>query len=142
MVDPEGRYPASGLRRVEEVALHILSLYGGEFSRTRDVIQIDIDGDTGIVVLITPEIVELRLPTVEWTGGAYDPAVSSRRYKRLSLGSALVDKEVLETAITEALQKREREFIPCRFCGKPTPPEQRHGKTCHPCGEKHLGVAH
>jgi hypothetical protein len=53
--------------------------------RTRDCIQIDCGGKEGIVILVTPEAIELRLPTIEWTRGAYGPAASSRLWKRVEI---------------------------------------------------------
>jgi hypothetical protein len=44
-------------------------------SRTRDVIQMDIDGDRGCSVILTAEAAEIRLPTVAWTCGAYGPGI-------------------------------------------------------------------
>jgi len=51
--------------------------------RTRDCIQINCGGEKGIVILVTPESIELRLPTVEWTC-VYGPAASSRFWKRVN----------------------------------------------------------
>ena len=44
-----------------------------KFSRTREVIQFDVGGERGCGLLVTAEAVEIRLPTSEWTRGAYDP---------------------------------------------------------------------
>lgn len=86
LIDPEERYPSEGLRRVEILALEILMLLpDASVERTRDAIQIESGGEKGIVVLVTPEAVELRLPTVEWTMGAYGPAGASTLWKRVEL---------------------------------------------------------
>jgi hypothetical protein len=79
-IDPEGKYPSDGLRLVEENAAKVLNMLpAAVVERTRDCIQIDYGGNTGIVVLITAEAISLRMPTVEWTKGSYGPAPSSRR---------------------------------------------------------------
>ena len=76
--DPEGRYAADGSRLVERNAERVIALMPeGRIERTRDSLQIDIGDERGIVVLVTPEAFEIRLPTVEWTCGAYGPAASS-----------------------------------------------------------------
>ena len=71
-IDPEGKYPSDGMRKVEQNAGRVLDLLpSAVVERTRDCIQIDYGGEEGIVVLITAEAIELRLPTVEWTMGSY-----------------------------------------------------------------------
>src|SRR5262249_17464780 len=52
-------------------------------TRTPHVTELVVDGERGLVVLITAEVVELRLPTVEWTAGTHAPAEASRLWKRL-----------------------------------------------------------
>jgi hypothetical protein len=70
-IDPDGRYPADGLRTVERRALCVLAMLpDARVERTRDAIQIDHGAEEGIVLLVTAEALELRLPTVEWTWGA------------------------------------------------------------------------
>ena len=46
-------------------------------------IEHDYEGEEGIVLLITPEAIELRLPTVEWTEGTHGPAPTSRLWRRI-----------------------------------------------------------
>lgn len=143
LIDPEGRYPSEGLRRVEILALEILMLLpDASVERTRDAIQIESGGEKGIVVLVTPEAVELRLPTVEWTMGAYGPAGASTLWKRVELRrrSRRVNwRKLLESA----LQERGQQFHLCRYCGEEFPPEYRYGDdVCHGCAERHLGIVH
>ena len=67
---PEEKYPSDGLRQVEINAERVLVLLPKSIvERTRDCIQLNCDGEDGIVVLVTAEAIELRLPTVEWTMG-------------------------------------------------------------------------
>jgi hypothetical protein len=67
-IDPEEAYPAQGLRRVDRVArLARTILPGARVERTRDVYQLIDEGQGGLVAVVTPEAVEIRLPTVEWT---------------------------------------------------------------------------
>ena len=140
-IDPENLYPADGLRQVERNALRVLDLLPlGRLTRTRDVIQIDDAGDVGISVLVTAEVIEFRLPTVEWTVGAYGPAFATRLWKRYRF-AALSDKS-LERLIRAARDARRNEFIPCRYCQRLVPPEHRHGDVCHGCAERHEGIVH
>jgi hypothetical protein len=148
-LDPESRYSSEDLRRVEVAALDVLELLpDATIERTRDVIVLSDGGDEGIVVLVTPEAIEVRLPTVEWTGGAYGPVPSSvlwRRVDREQLGSA-----ELAALIESARVARRAEFVPCSFCHVPTPREHRVGElvdeggarinACHGCASTHLGI--
>jgi hypothetical protein len=139
-IDPHDRYPSDGLRSVEHNAQRVLGLLSDAVvERTRDCIQIDSGGDEGIVVLVTAEAIELRLPTVEWTMGAYGPAAASGLWKRIS--TSVSDAE-LASMLGEAKDARQSEFVRCRFCEQRFPPERRHGDVCHGCAERHLGVVH
>jgi hypothetical protein len=140
-IDPENRYPSDGPREVEKHAFRILeSLPDSRVERTRDSIQIETGGEAGIVILVTAEAIELRLPTIEWTKGAYGPAASSRLWRRVRTRDASDEK--LEGLIQGALAARERQFRKCRFCGSRFPPERRHGSVCHGCAELHMGIVH
>lgn len=140
-LDPEERYPSEGLRCVEKNAERVLFLLSeSTVERTRDCIQIDCGGEEGIVILVTPEVIELRLPTVEWTMGPYGPTASSRFWKRVEI-SKITDIE-LETLLKEAQKKRQSEFRNCRYCERRLPPEHMHGDVCHGCAEIYLGVVH
>lgn len=141
-IDPGNRYPADGLLRVERLALRVLDhLPGAELERTRDVIQIDWGGEKGIVVVATPEAIELRLPTVEWTQGAYGPAASSRLWQRVRTDE--MDNRSVQDLIDAALAARREAFHECRFCGRRFPPEHRFSEdVCHSCASKHFGVVY
>ncbi len=143
-IDPECRYGAEGLRQVEQRALEMLeALPGASLARTRDVIEISHLDDRGIVVLVTAEAVELRLPTVEWTKGAYGPAYASRLWKRVTWKKLDGEEGLLLSLLTEAIERRAAEFRECKYCGQLVPPEYQHGKNvCHGCAEEHLGVVH
>ena len=144
-LDPHDDYVTHGGRHVERNAARVLEHYStAHIERTRDANQIDIrtdtDGERGVTVLVTPEAYELRLPTIEWTACAYGPAASTRYFKRVN-AHRLTD-EALASLLQEAIARRDAEFIPCRYCGRPTPPEHRHRDVCHGCAERHLGVVH
>jgi hypothetical protein len=140
-IDPEGRYPAAGLRSFETLALRILErIPGGNVSRTRDVIQINDSGEEGVCLVITAEAIEFRLPSIEWTCGAYGPAPTSVLWKRVKWDG--LSDEKFDALLAAARRARQAQFRTCRFCGDRFPPEHRHGNVCHGCAEKHLGVVH
>jgi len=140
-IDPDGRYPADGLRVVEQHAARIKELLPrAEMERTRDVFQFCDGGDEeAIVLVVSREALEIRHPRTEWTRGAYGPAASSclwRRRKWASLKSA-----ELPELIASARRARKRQFRRCRFCGGRFPPEHRiEDDVCHGCASSHLGV--
>lgn len=127
-------------RSVEENARRILSLYPeAKVRRCRDVIEIEIEGERGIVVLVTPEAFEIRMPTTEWLGGVCDPAPSSRFWKRVSADKLTEDD--LARLLDRALKARQREFKRCRYCGESVPPEHRiSDDVCHGCASRYEGV--
>lgn len=141
-IDPKGEYPADGFRLVEQNALRVLAWRrDGRVERTRDVIEISYGGDQGIAVLVTAETFEVRLPTIEWTRGAYGPADSSRLWRR-ARASALSD-EALKQLLERGIRARRSQFTDCRYCGNSFPPERRHVEdVCHGCAERHLGIVH
>jgi hypothetical protein len=150
IIDPDGRYPSLGLRHVERLALQVLRLLpsnttpsdeGITLERTRDVIEIHSGGDEGIVIIVTPEAVELRLPTVEWTMGAYDPVASSRLWKRVKADG--LEDEKLGQLLGEAQEARGRQFTKCRYCGERVAPEHRYSRNvCQGCSSSQLGVVY
>ena len=147
VIDSEGKYPACGLRRLDRLAVRIMELApDARLERTRDAYQICSGDEDGVVLLVTCEAIEFRLPTVEWTGGAYGPVGTSRLWKRVSLEKLTttgeLDAEAFFGLLAAAKRKRASEFKKCRFCKKSFPPEHRHGDVCHGCAEQHLGIVH
>src|SRR5207248_10748573 len=124
---------------VEYHAQRVIGLLpGASVERTRDVFPIDYNGDEGIVVVVTPEALELRLPTIEWTAGSYGPAESSRLWKRRAW-SRLSDSQLARLPAA-AQQERRAQFQVCRHCHQSFPPERRiSGDVRHGCAERHEG---
>jgi len=127
--------PDVGLRLVERAADRVLGRWPyATVTRTRDFIQIDISVDeTGLTVLVTPEALELRLPTVEWTTGYAGPVESSRLWRRVTWRALGSDDERLAEVIEAGLARRAREFAACRRCGRRVAREHRLGRHCHGC---------
>lgn len=142
-MEPRAR-DTHGLLTVEQHAAFVGDLLpGATREQTRDVVQFTESGEseTGIVVLVTAEALELRLPTVEWTCGAYGPVETSRLWKRVKWSS--LKNSQLSELIEVARQARKREFLLCKFCGKRVPPGHRHSRNvCHGCAARHLGVVY
>jgi hypothetical protein len=117
-LDPDGRYPSEGPRRVDVNAARALAaLPGATVTRTRDVVQFDLDLDeSGVTVLVTVEAIEFRLPTVEWTTGYAGPAASSRLWKRVPWASIGASDERLASLVEMALARRRRDYATCRYC--------------------------
>jgi len=113
-------------------------------TRGRDVYELgyDVDGEEGVLVLVTAEAIELRLPTVEWTAGSHAPVASSRLWRRVE-GLDIIDlsDEQLVELLEAAKQARADEWTTCRYCGERVPVEHRlNGDVCHSCASKHEGV--
>lgn len=141
LIDPEGRYAAEGLRSVEYRALEVLlTLPGAAVSRTRDVIQLEWDGEEGIVALVTGEALELRLPKIEWTMGSYGPAMASCLWRRVAWDE-LPDGQLADL-FKQAQAARDAEFATCVYCGERFPPERMAGYSCHGCASKHRGIVY
>lgn len=142
-IDPDGRYPAEGLRAVEANAERVLGLLpGAAVTRTRDAIQIDSGGQRGITVLVTAEAFELRLPTEEWVHDPCPPPAECSCLWRRVKAAGLSD-EKLATLLKEARQARLDQFKKCKHCGEEFPPERRHSRNvCHGCASQHEGVVY
>jgi len=126
--------------RVEKHALVLAEVFpDAVVSRTRDVIQFDIDHDRGCTVILTAEAAEIRLPTIEWTKGAYGPRPTSRPWKRISLRGHGAGRRVLN-CINAAISARTSEFRECVICKCSVPPEHRVRDYCHGCASSHLGI--
>jgi hypothetical protein len=131
------KFDEHNIRQFETLARDLLVKFPeAKPSRTRDCIQIDYLGEEGVVILLTPEAVDVRLPTIDWTQGAYGPAASSRLQKR----HELADSSGIMKSIHEALSKRQAQFNECPYCHKTFPPERMAAGACHSCAERHLNV--
>jgi hypothetical protein len=144
LIDPDGRYSSDELRQFESSALRVLELLpGASVERTRDVIQInfgDFRSEQGIVVILTPEAIELRLPKIDWVG-PHTPVSSSQLWQRVEWNkSEAVNLAELITSVQKAQQQTFRE---CKYCGKKKPPGWMFRQdVCDSCAEKHLGIVH
>jgi hypothetical protein len=142
VLDPDGRYPVFDPRLVDRVAMRVHHLLPtAEVARTRDVYEFI---DEHVVVLVTPDVVEARLPTVKWAG-PHSPVPCSLPAKRMKLSRA-ESGEALEALIADVRTRRQQEIRPCDVCGRPTEPEHAHrmfGKyVCHGCAEREFHIVH
>jgi hypothetical protein len=94
------------------------------------------------VVLVTREALELRLPTTEWTMGAYGPSAASKLWKRISWDELTGDR-VLTDWVRKAKKARERQYRTCRYCSGSFPLEHMFRKdVCHGCASAHEGMVY
>jgi hypothetical protein len=143
LIDRETRYPMEGYRIVERNAQRVVDVSrGATVERTRDVLQIEWGGENGVVLLVTAEALELRLPTIEWAKGACGPAPASRLWRRVAWAE-IDDERCLREWIQKAQQARRRQYQKCRYCGDSFPPERRIGNdVCHQRAEAHEEVVY
>jgi len=89
MIDPSGMqrlYADSGRRQpFENVAVELIRIVGpATVERTRDVVQINCEPEEmGPVILVTPEALEFRLPTVRWVHPGL-PVPASQLWRRVT----------------------------------------------------------
>ena len=133
----------NGPTLAEKHAVAVLEAFQeAKVTRTRDVIQIDIDGERGCIVLITSDTADIRLPTTEWTGGAYGPRESSRHWKRVALRPMGAAYRRLNSIIQAARAARLAEYRDCCFCKCAFPPEHMSDDAYHGCASAHRGVVY
>lgn len=141
LIDPQGQYPADGLRRVELRALEVAQARpGAVLTRVRDVVQLEWGGEEGIVALVTAEALELRLPVVEWTMGSYGPAMASRLWRRFAWDE--LSPSQLGDVLQQAQAARDAEYQECIYCHQRFTLDHMTGDACHSCASKHLGVVY
>lgn len=138
-IESDAGYKGQDPRSFEEYAVRIIEqLPKTMVERTRDVVQINYGDEKGVVMIVTPDTMEIRLPTVDWVT-PYSPVSSSRIWKRLKWERINITK--LKKLIDEAIAIRMSEFAECRYCGKKVPPEHRvETNVCHDCASEHLGI--
>ncbi len=134
-------------RQFERVASALtVALPGASTSRTRDAIQIEYLGERGVVLLLTPDALEIRLPTVDWTSGTYAPQTSSVLFSRIVFADLPTNANECEVEVLDAIEAavghRQAQFKECRFCKLEFPPEHMTEDACHNCASKHLGLVY
>ena len=144
LVDPEQKYTnhRTNLSQLEKNALRILNhLDGVLVERTNDSIQINYNDLKGIIVLVTSEAFEIRLPTIEWAGGAYDPVQTSDLWKRIEFDGTNDDK--IQKLLNLGLDEQKKHIFMCKYCREYSHESQMHDESCcHGCAERELGVVH
>jgi len=160
IVDPDGRY-TSGPRRLFERIATVVTRWRSPFTldRTRDVIEIRFSTGQGVgadlVVLVTPDALELRAPTIEWTEGSHAPAASSELWRRVVWSENdhvyfrlvnAVEEENADAEIHEHLDAlaaaHEASLKTCTHCNEVFFPDRMAGGACQGCAEEFEGVVH
>lgn len=137
-LDPDGRYPSEGARFVEQRAMALVDWRDGAVvARTRDFIELRFvdpgDDDGELVAVVTPEALELRLPTIEWTEGNRGPARSSRLWRRVKWPEqSTVDMKPWLDRLARALRRSQRQ---CKHCKMRFLSSRMTGDACHGCAE-------
>lgn len=143
-VYPGRYYSLDGLRTFERYAFQVLEAFpGARAERTKDAIQINLGefGDeTGVIVILTPDAVELRLPDIEWVG-SHTPVSVNHLWQKIE-GQQLQSVDLVKW-VKSGQRARQQTFRECKYCGKKNPPGWMHREdVCDSCAEKHLGIIH
>lgn len=136
--------PQFGDLRFERWAAHMWRLLPeAKAERTSEVIQLttgDFRDELGLVILLSPEAMELRLPILTWDG-PYTPVKTSRLWQRLTLDE--LKESQLPRLIIEAQAQQRQSFCDCKYCGQRNPKGWMHSPdVCQSCAEKELGIVH
>lgn len=135
------------LRRVDRVAQLVATcLPNAAIRATRDFYQFDQDDPDGFSILVTPESLELRLPTIEWTLGYMGPRSCSRLLERVPYPQKSLTSDTILELVQRAKDARRAEVKPCVHCGRLTEPGHAHildgDWVCHGCSERYRGMVH
>ncbi len=140
-VDIEGLWDTPTI--AERHAHHVLySFPANVVANSSGIVALTIEGERGCVVLITAEAAEIRLPTTEWTKGAYAPRASTCFWKRVALRETPSSYQKLDQVIEAAIAARRAEFQPCCFCHEEFPPEHMTDDACHGCASANRGIVY
>ena len=153
-IDPTHKYgdEHDGLLQVERRAVQVLEDLGEPpFERTRDAFEFTVhalgarEGTAGVdsfpalLLLVTSEALELRVPVVEWTRGAYAPILSSRLSRRTMWTTVGGAPGAVASLVERAVARRRRALSTCRACGRRIPFPGWRGGECNVCAEESAG---
>ena len=148
--DYDDRFPPEDERReFESLALDVAERFAHAdaeklcVERTRDAIQITLDfGEhDGCVLILTPDLVDIRLPRTDWLG-PHNPVASSVSWRRAEIENTSTDD--LYNLIDDAREALKEAMIVCCHCGErfqlehTTTVDDR--QCCHGCASAHHGV--
>lgn len=145
----DGRAPASDLGDLDAFAA--LRAFAPHLARTRDLVQFDYayaaDGDDldFISFVISPDHLEIRLPSIEWTLGYAGPAIATNFWRRQPFKRR--GSRALANFIAAGIGAQRARFIVCVHCGERTGPGHQIGlegqaPMCHGCASAHHGVVY
>ena len=131
-------------RFFERVAIEILEqVCLARVKRLQDVIRIECDphSDDGLILLLTPEAIELRYSVTDWPGPGV-PVASSKLWRRMLLEE--FDVALLDDWLKQTVADRRATFRRCADCGREFAPEhslELDGSAyCHGCAENNHGI--
>lgn len=142
--DPSDDAPQLGNLPFERWAAQLLQhLPEAKIERTHDAIQLttgDFRDESGLVILLSPDAIEFRLPILIWVG-PHEPAHTSRLWQRLVLNE--LSETQLPELITAARFQQKQNFGDCKYCGKRNPSGWMfRSDICESCAESKLGIIH
>ena len=172
LLDPTRAFPSDGSRLVERRTMEVLSALDGRapgadlrgldaeralltllpsLARTRDLVQFDYpyaaDGDDldFISFVVSPEHLELRLPSIEWTTGYAGPAIATHFWRRLPFKRS--GPRALANFIAAGIAAQRARFIVCAHCGERTGPGHQttlpgQAAMCQGCASSRFGVVY
>jgi hypothetical protein len=101
-------------------------IYQGQFS-----------DENGLVLVVTDNALELRLPTLEWD--IHTPREVSKLWRHISLQEQ--PELDLRQLIADAQAAQKETFGDCKYCGKRNPEGWMHDRdVCQSCAENILGI--
>lgn len=136
--------PHFGNLLFEQLAAQIWQLLPeAKVERTSDVIQLttgDFRDESGLVILLSPDAIEFRLPALVWLG-PHEPASTSQLWQRLAL-TELTEAQLPEL-IAAAQVQQQQTFGDCKYCGAHKPEGWMHrSDICESCAASELGIIH
>ena len=130
-----------GFERLADKAWRLLPQATVE--RTSEVIQLtigDFQDKSGLIILINPDAMELRLPVLSWIG-PHKSAQTSQLWERYDLEQ--IEEAQLADLITKAQVQQQGSFGNCEYCGQHKPKGWMHGEdVCQSCAERELGIVY
>lgn len=137
-VPPLGNLPFE--RLASQLLQHLLKV---KVERTSDAIQLttgDFRDESGLVILLSPDAIEFRLPVLIWLE-PHEPANTSKLWRRLALNE--LSETQLPELIAAARLQQQQNFGDCKYCGERNPSGWMFSSDiCESCAESKLGIIH
>lgn len=142
--DPFDDVPPLGNLPFERLATQLLQhLPEATVERTSEAIQLtigDFRDESGLVILLSPDAIEFRLPVLVWLG-PHEPANTSQLWRHIALNE--LTKTQLPELIAAAQNQQQQSFGNCKYCGERNPSGWMFSSDiCESCALSELGIMH